>query len=48
MKYQRDLRDLLKKKKIKTMNIKEAINSQLSSIESKTKSKQTSRTETES
>ena len=37
-----------KKKKIKTMNIKRAINSQLSTTESKNQTKQTSRTETDS
>ena len=40
------LKDLFKEKKIKTMNIKMAINSQLSTIDSKTQTKQTSRTET--
>ena len=40
--------DLFKKKKINTMNIKMAINSQLLTIESKKQIKQTSRTETES
>ena len=38
----------LKKKKIKTLNSKMAINSQLSTIESKKQTKQTSRAETES
>ena len=46
MKCERDL--FKKKKKIKTMNIKMAINSQLSTIESKKQTKQISRTETES
>ena len=41
-------RDLSKKKKIKTMNIKMAINSQLSTIESKKQTKQTGKTETAS
>ena len=40
-------RDLFKKKKIKTMNIKMATTSQLSTTESK-KTKQTTRTGTES
>ena len=39
---------LFKKKKIKTMNIKMAIHSQLLTIESKKQTKQTNRTETES
>ena len=38
----------LKKNKTKTMNIKMATNSQLSTIESEKQTKQTSRTETES
>ena len=42
------LKELKKKKRIKTMNIKMAINSQLSTIESKKQTKQTSRTGTES
>ena len=46
--YMKCERDLFKKRKIKTMNIKMAINSQLSKIESKKQTKQTSRTETES
>ena len=40
-------RDLFKKKKIKTMNNKMAINTYLSTIESKKQAKQTRRTETE-
>ena len=47
--YMKYLRDLFKKnKKIKTMNIKMAINSQLSTIECKKQTKQTSRTGTDS
>ena len=42
------LKDLFKKKKIKTMNIKKATNSQLSTTESKNQTKQTTRTGTES
>ena len=38
-------RDLFKKKKIKTMNNKMAINTYLSTIESKKQTKQTRRTE---
>ena len=41
-------RDLFKKKKIKTMNNKIAINTYQSTIESKNQTKQTRRTETES
>ena len=41
-------RKLYKKKKIKTMNIKRTTNSQLSTTESKTQTKQISRTGTES
>ena len=41
-------RDLFKKKKSKTMNIKVTMNSQLSTIESKKQTKQVSRTETDS
>ena len=41
------LRDLFKKKKIKTMNNKMAQNTYLSKIESKKQTKQTRRTETE-
>ena len=37
------LKDLFKKQKIKTMNIKMAINSQLKTIESKKQTKQTTR-----
>ena len=40
--------DLLKKKKIETMNIKMAIHSQILVIESKQQTNQTRRTETES
>ena len=40
--------DLFKKKKIKTMNNKMAINTYLSTIEAKKTTKQTRRTETES
>ena len=40
-------RDLFKKKKIKTMNNKIAINTYQSTIESKNQTKQTRRTETE-
>ena len=39
-------RDVFKKKKIRTMNIKMAINSQLSTIESKKQTEQTSKIET--
>ena len=46
MKSKRDL--FKKKKKIKAMNIKMAINSQLSATESKKQTKQISRTETQS
>ena len=42
------LRDLFKKRKIKIMNNKMAINTNLSTIESKKQTKQTRRTETES
>ena len=42
------LKGIYKKKKIKTMNIKMAIHSQLLTIESKKQTKQTSRTKTES
>ena len=41
-------RDLFKKKKIRTMNNKIAINTYQSTIESKNQTKQTRRTETES
>ena len=41
-------RDLFKKKKIKTMNNKMAINTYLSTIESKKQTQQTRRPETES
>ena len=41
-------RDLFKKKKIKTMSDKMAINTYLSTTESKKQTKQTRRTETES
>ena len=41
-------RDLFKKKKIKTINNKMAINTYLSTTESKKQTKQTRRTETES
>ena len=40
------LKGLIKKKKIKTMNIKKTTNSQLSKIVSKKQTKETSRTET--
>ena len=40
-------RDLFKKKKIKTMNIKMVINTQISTTESKKQTKQKRRTETE-
>ena len=40
------LKGLILKNKIKTVNIKMAINSQLSTIDSKKQTKQTSRTET--
>ena len=42
------LKGLFKKKKIKTINNKMAINTYLSTIESKKQTKQTTRTETES
>ena len=42
------LKEVYKKKKMKTMNIKKATNSQLSTTESKKQTKQTNRTETES
>ena len=42
------LKGLIKKKKIKTMNNKMAINTYLSTIESKKQTKHTRRTETES
>ena len=42
------LKEIIKKKKIKMMNINMAINSQLSTAESKNQTKQTSRTGTES
>ena len=41
------IRDLFKKKKIKIMNIKMAVNSQLPTIESEKQTKQTSRPETD-
>ena len=42
------LKEVYKKKKMKTMNIKMATNSQLSTTESKKQTKQTTRTGTES